>query len=67
MSYYRCYIKGFNKLTKPLMLLTCNEEEWRWEDEHEEAFLQLKQKLVGAPILRRLIRGRPFELHTDWS
>ncbi len=24
-------------------------------------------RLVAAPILRRPIRGRPFQLHTDWS
>ncbi len=29
--------------------------------------MELKAKLVAALILRRLIRGRPFQLHTDWS
>jgi hypothetical protein len=29
--------------------------------------MELKAKLVEAPILRRPIRGRPFQLHTDWS
>ncbi len=29
--------------------------------------MELKAKLVTAPILRRPIKGRPFQLHTDWS
>ncbi len=29
--------------------------------------MELKARLVATPILRRPIRGRPFQLHTDWS
>jgi hypothetical protein len=29
--------------------------------------VELKAKLVAVPILKRLIRGCPFQLHTDWS
>jgi hypothetical protein len=29
--------------------------------------VELKAKLVAAPILRRPIRGHPFQLHTDWN
>ncbi len=29
--------------------------------------MELKARLVTAPILRRPIRGHPFQLHTDWS
>jgi hypothetical protein len=29
--------------------------------------VELKARLVAAPILRKLIRGHPFKLHTDWS
>jgi hypothetical protein len=29
--------------------------------------VELKAKLVAAPILRRPIRGHPFQLHIDWS
>ncbi len=29
--------------------------------------MELKAKLVVAPIFRRPIRGRPFQLHIDWS
>jgi hypothetical protein len=29
--------------------------------------VELKAKLGAVLILRRPIRGRPFQLHTDWS
>ncbi len=29
--------------------------------------MELKAKLVTAPILRRPIKGRPFQLHNDWN
>ncbi len=29
--------------------------------------MELKARLVATPILRRPIRGRPFQLHTNWS
>jgi hypothetical protein len=29
--------------------------------------VELKARLVAAPILKKPIRGRPFQLYTDWS
>jgi len=29
--------------------------------------VELKARLVATPILKRPIRGRPFQLHTNWS
>jgi hypothetical protein len=29
--------------------------------------VELKAKLVATPILRKPVRGRPFQLHTNWS
>jgi hypothetical protein len=29
--------------------------------------VELKVTLIAAPILKRPIRGRPFQLHTDWN
>jgi hypothetical protein len=29
--------------------------------------VELQARLVMAPILRKPIKGRPFQLHTDWS
>jgi len=54
-------------MAKPLNMLLKLDQEWQWGDEQERAFVELKARLVAAPILRRPIKGRPFQLHTDWS
>ncbi len=66
-NYYRRYVKGFNAMAKPLNMLLKLDHEWQWGDEQERAFVELKVRLVAAPILKRPIRGCPFQLHTDWS
>jgi hypothetical protein len=59
-NYYRKYVKGFNAMAKPLNILLKLDQEWQSDDEQEQAFVELKAKLVTTPILRRSIRGRPF-------
>jgi hypothetical protein len=66
-NYYRKFVKTFSAIAKPLTILTRNDQPWIWEDEQEAAFGQLKERLVSAPILRRPIAGRTYQLHTDWS
>jgi hypothetical protein len=66
-NYYRRYVKGFNAMAKPLNMLLKLNQEWQWGDEQEQVFVELKARLVMAPILRKPIKGRPFQLHTDWS
>jgi len=63
-NYYRRYVKGFSAITKPLNMFLKLDHEWQWGDEQERAFVELKARLVAAPILRRPIKGRPFQLHT---
>ena len=41
-NYYRYFVKDFAKLARPLNNLTRKEEKWRWEDEQQKAFEQLK-------------------------
>ncbi|CAM6082514.1 unnamed protein product [Calypogeia fissa] len=66
-NYYQRYMKGFSALAKPLTMLTKSDQHWIWGDDQERAFQELKDHLSSAPILRRPIRGQPFQLHTDWS
>ncbi len=54
-NYYRRYVKGFSAMANPLNMLKLDQE-WKWGDEQERAFVELKAKLVVAPILRRPIR-----------
>ncbi|CAM6086541.1 unnamed protein product [Calypogeia fissa] len=66
-NYYRRYVKGFSRIVKPLTSLLKVDQEWHWGEEQERAFQELKAQLTSAPILRRPIRGRPYQLHIDWS
>jgi hypothetical protein len=66
-NYYCKYVKGFSAMAKPWNMLLKLDQEWQWGDEQERAFMELKARLVATPILRRPIRGRPFQLHIDWS
>ncbi|BBN03753.1 hypothetical protein Mp_2g26090 [Marchantia polymorpha subsp. ruderalis] len=66
-NYYWMYVKEFSAIAKPLNQLLKSDQEWQRGDEQERAFVELKAKLVAAPILRRPIRGRPYQLHTYWS
>jgi hypothetical protein len=67
VNYYCKYVKNFSAMAKALNMLLKLDQEWQWGDEQEQAFLELKARLVTGPILTRPIRGRPFQLHTDWS
>jgi DNA mismatch repair protein MutH len=40
---------------------------WTWNEEAQEAFNTLKEKLSGFPILRRPNFNKVFILHVDWS
>jgi hypothetical protein len=66
-NYYRKFVKTFSAIAKPLTMLTRSDQPWIWGDEQEVAFGQLKDCLTSAPILRRPIARRTYQLHTDWS
>ena len=52
VGYYRKFIKGFAKIAKPLMMLTCqNLVKFDWTSTQYTAFLNLKKAIVQAPIL----------------
>jgi hypothetical protein len=66
-NYYRKFVKTFSAIANPLTMLTRSDQPWIWGNEQEAAFGQLKDRLASAPILRRPIVGRTYQLHTDWS
>jgi hypothetical protein len=66
-NYYCKFVKTFSAIAKPLTMLTRLDQPWIWGDEQEAAFAQLKDRLASAPIFRRPIAGRTYQLHTDWS
>jgi hypothetical protein len=48
---YRCFIKGFSDLARPLFDLTRNNSDWHWKETERSAFEAICKRVVSAPIL----------------
>nr|GEZ07347.1 putative reverse transcriptase domain-containing protein [Tanacetum cinerariifolium] len=67
VGYYRRFIKGFLKITKPSAKLTLKNKKYIWEEDQESAFQLLKQKLYEAPILVLPEGNDDFVVYCDES
>ncbi|KAE9335761.1 hypothetical protein PF008_g13339 [Phytophthora fragariae] len=66
-GYYRRFIYGFAEIVLPLSELVKKVATWRWGEEHQRAFLQLKLHLQQAPVLQLPDFMKPFVVTTDAS
>ncbi|EGT56875.1 hypothetical protein CAEBREN_08551 [Caenorhabditis brenneri] len=66
-SYFRRFIKDFAIIAKPLTHLTKKEVGFKWGQEQEKAFAEIKNKLISPPVLTTPQMNGDFELHTDAS
>ncbi|GJX46824.1 putative reverse transcriptase domain-containing protein [Tanacetum coccineum] len=67
VGYYRRFIKGFLKITKPMTKLTQKKVKFKWGDKQETTFQLLKQKLCSAPILALPKGSKDFIVYCDAS
>lgn len=69
-SWYRRFIPQFSTVAGPLNKLTSSKKNapaFVWSSEADKAFLELKSRLVQAPVLACPNFSHPFEVHTDAS
>ena len=66
-GYYRRFIEGFSKISKPLTELTQKNKKFVWEEKHDSAFRLLKRKLCEAPILALPEGSEDFVVYCDAS
>ena len=66
-TYYRRFVKQFSQIAAPLHELTKKGLRWHWTPECEEAFKELKQALIAAPVLPYPDPSIPYILDTDAS
>ena len=66
-NYYRRFVKDFAKIAQPLNNLTRKKEKWKWGDEQQGAFEQLKQVFTNRPLLVALDIDKEFRVEADAS
>ena len=50
-NYSSQFIRNFATITEPLRKLTCKGVPFRWKEEHQEAYNQLKTALTNKPVV----------------
>ena len=63
-NFYWCFIQNFSHTAKPLNELK-GKKEWKWEEEHQRAFEELKEKITSQPVLALPRREGKFRVETD--
>ena len=68
-NYYRRFVKDYSKIAAPLVKLLSKEnaKSFSWNSSSQDAFEELKSRLVSPPILAYPDFKQPFLLHTDAS
>ena len=67
VGFYRRFSRDFAKVSKPLTSLLFKDKYFIIEDEGKQAFMQLKQSLVEAPILLSPNWNLHFEIMCEAS
>jgi len=67
VSYYRKFIYKFAEVAQPLFKLLKKNVQFIWNQDTDNAFNQLKTKLIEAPILISPNFDKPFIIRTDAS
>lgn len=66
-NYYRRFVDNFAKITKPLTELTRKRVEFNWNQNCENAFQTLRDKLLSPPILKYPDFTKEFKIIVDAS
>eukprot|EP00253_Pinus_taeda_P010140 PITA_10140 len=62
-GYYRRFIKDFSKIASLLFVLLMKNDEFKWNDDCQKEFAELKHQLSTTPILRELDWALPFHIY----
>jgi hypothetical protein len=66
-GYYRRFIDGFSKISKPMMELLEKDKQFKWMPACESSFQELKEQLTTAPVLVMPNMEKPFSIYCDAS
>ena len=65
-NFYRQFIQNFSHIAKPLNKLK-KKKEWEWKKEYQQAFKELKDKIMSQLVLSLLKREEKFRVEMDTS
>ena len=63
-NFYRCFIKNFSHIVKPLNELKCKKD-WKYEEKYQKAFNKLKEKITIQLVHALSKREEKFRVETD--
>jgi hypothetical protein len=66
-GYYRRFIEGFSKISKPMTELIEKDKKFEWTSACEASFQELKKRLTTALILVMPDMEKPFSIYCDAS
>lgn len=66
-NYFRRFILRYSDMVRPLVELTKKDVPVQWSQECEQAFHNLKNAIINAPVLKHPDMNKPFQLVCDAS
>ena len=66
-NYYRRFVKDFAKVALPMNRLTRKDEKWKWGEEQQAVFEQLKAVFTTRPMLATPELDKEFRVEADAS
>jgi len=67
VNFYRCFIRDFSTIARPLFNLTRSDKAWNWDTKEQDAFERLKTAVTTAPVLVLPQDSEPFRIEADSS
>ena len=66
-NFYRCFIKDYTIISRPMVDLTCKDAVFNFGDKERASFEALKAAFTTVPVLQYPDQDRKFCLETDAS
>nr|AAV32158.1 putative polyprotein [Oryza sativa Japonica Group] len=66
-GYYRRFIENFSKIARPMTRLLQKDVKYKWTEECEQSFQELKKRLVTAPVFVLPDPRKGFQVYCDAS
>jgi hypothetical protein len=66
-NFYQPFIYHFSHIARPLNELTQKEIPWTWEEHHQKAFEELRNRVTSEPVLAQPQLDQQFKVEVDAS